>query len=266
MFRRKKWSKRPSPRFGGRTGLRLKDPQRHRRLEQANFFIKEFQQVDNGSESFTIAYTHLASIALSLDFQNASNAEQRVGTVLASMQRSIDVVGLHFDWQIRQGGFQTRDDGEQRDGMVWSCFQLATDRLLATPATDVPQPATLGSYDPFVNGFPTAVLGPSTPDQESRQNTLPTRVHWTKTQCHYLRTADFFPSTDPTGLLSVPNGQLVDTRHPTFNRRLRVRLDDDHGLFLIWAFRTGPTFDIPDAAVRRFDRWARGTLYYRFSQ
>jgi len=247
-------------RFGG-----LRDPQRTRKLEQANFFIDEGTAVSNSSGASTTAYTHLASIALSLDFQTAASETQRVGNVIASMQRSIEVVGMHFDWAIFQSGWESGHGADINDGMVWSCFQLATDRLDVLTTGDAPEPASIGAYDPFQTTFPTAVLSPSTPGIASRQNTLPTRIHWTKTECHTLASSDFIPTSDPTEL-SVPNGQFVRTRNGTFNRRVRIRLDDQHALFFIWAFRNSPIFTIPSAGPRVFRRWARGTLYYRFRQ
>jgi len=259
VIRRKVWSKKPSPRFGARAGKRLRDPQRQRGLEVANFFIDEQTIVNNSSAAETQIYTHLASIAISMEVINDS-PEQRLGTVLSSMQRSITLHGIVMDWGIRQNGYD--GDNTPLVGKVWSCFQLASDRL-APQSDNVVVPASLGSYSPFQTQFPTAVLNTSTPDISANTMVNPTRVHWSRTDLHELIPRSV---SDDADVLYVPNSQQVFTPRSTINRRLRIRLGDDMGFFLIWSFRTDAALSVSSTVARTFTRWARGQLYYRFVQ
>lgn len=251
-FRRSSFKRRP----------RLKDPQRTRGLEAAHFFIDETTVVANSSAAEALTYTHLVSIPLSIDADTTNSSEQRVGTVLSSMQRFITLHGIVMDYGIVQQAY-AGDNSDPQDGHVWSIFQLLTDRLNSN-STDAPFPASISSYSPFQNQFPTAILSPTTPLRQARENADPTRIHFTQTRLHHLIPLQVGLPLE--GALYVPTGQPVSFRSSTVNRRLRIRLDDQHGFFIGWAFRTSASMDVPDSQTRTFRRWARGTLYYRFNQ
>jgi len=262
-------------RFRGRSPRRLpfkrraaftgRNPARPRGLEQATFFIDETTQVDNSSGFETSIYTNLASIPLSVGNVGAgvisNSPEARLGTVLASTWRAIMVHGIVMDWDINQINYG--GDSTQSEGIVWTCQHILTDKIDYN-STQVPAPSSLGSYFPFTNMWPVATLSTTSPsDDRADPATLPTRIHWTRTQIHWLSPARVL--SDEEGILYVPNGQSIHLRPQTINKRLRVRVDDEHGLFLTWHFRNNASFDITSGA-RVFRRWARGTLYYRVIQ
>jgi len=255
---RRSFSRRPS--FGLRR-RRLSNPQRTKGLEVGQFFFQDILQLDNLSDDDTVIYTNVASIALSLAQTTTSGPEQRVGQVLQSMGRAFQINGLVFDWGFElqnQDGTPTTNIGD-----FWSCFQVLTDRIeYGVPFDGSPAPASIGSYSPFDNYWPTAILSTTAPTVTERQPTMPTRIHFQKTEHWNAAAAQII--NDGEGILYYPTGQSVNFRRPTFNRRLRVRVDDNHGLFFAWHARTGPAFAVADPAGRQLRRWARGQLYYRW--
>jgi len=69
---------------------------------------------------------------------------------------------------------------------------------------------------------------------------------------------------DAEGTLYVPDDQLLAPRYPTVNRRLRLVLDDNQGLFLCFAVRAGSQFGPPQ--THQYRAWCSGGLYWRYKQ
>lgn len=245
---------------GFRPRNRLSNPQRTKGLEMATFFFEDTVTLENSSNTTLSIYTVLASMPMSLG--NASSSpENRVGTVLQSMNRYIQINGVVYDYGVSESFL----DGEQTPEFsdYWFCHQLFTDRVEYN-ASDVAFPATIGSYDPFDTNFPVANLTTTSPEFNQRQGVQPTRVHLSRTR-HRKAAANLITDTTE-GALYYPAHQQVDIREPTVNKRLRIRVDDNHGLFFGWFFRTSTSWAIPDVSDRFLKRWARGQIYFRFRQ
>lgn len=232
------------------------------RLEKAEFYIRGQTLLTNGSETEQHVYTHIASIPLSLGQFISSSPEQRVGATLQSMQRYIQLAGIVMDWGWSHDRYDATG-GLTSDGMVTATIQLMTDRI-NIDGTGAPVPSSLGFYSPYNTNFPTAVLSSSTPGVTSESERFPTRVHWTRTEMLYSSPTQLVGDTSE--ILYVPQGQKIDTGHRTINRRIRIRLDDIHAFFVGWHFITNPGYNQPDSGARTINRWARGTLFYRFHQ
>lgn len=239
---------------------RLRDPQRTKKLEVANFFIDEDTVLDNSSAFETQIYTNLGAIALSVAQATVASPEQRVGQVFQSTWRAIQINGIVMDWGIQQDNF---GNVSSDDGHVWGYCSLLTDRIDLNTA-DAPTPATLGSWSPFTNEWPVAILSTTTPTVNSRQVSQPTRIHWCRTLHYNANPPQIILPVE--GALYVPSGQDVQVRNSTINRRLRIRVDDNHGFFIGWAFRTDASFNVLEPDARTFKRWARGQIYYRILQ
>lgn len=243
--------------FGFR-GPRLKDPQRTRRLERAEFYFRDLDQISNATEGQTRIFTHIASIALSLGNATPTSPEGRVGNVLSGMQRYIQINGLVFDYGYDVQTF-LGDPPETDAGALTIQTAVVTDRLIPSQNGLDVLPASLNVWSPYQTQFPTAVLSTATPGALSDQIRQPTRVHWQRTERLFRNVPEV--QSDLESTLYIGYGIRTRNQAPTFNRRLRVRLDDEHGLFLTThyindAAQTG----IPQFIVR----WARGTLFYRF--
>jgi len=245
--------------MGRRPGGRYRDPQRTKGLDVSTFFIEDGVSIPNTPDDFQSIYTHIASLPLSLESAGLGSAgpEQRVGQVLSSGWRSMVVSGLAFDWGIEQ---QSMDgDNGATIGEFWWCFQVISDRVVIDVGTGVPIPASLSHYNPFRNTWPTAILSTTSPGVDTDEARFPTRIHFSHTEL-FNGNANRIDNTQES-VLYYPNGQKVAQRQSTFNRRLRVRLDEGHGLFFAWSFLTGRDFfDVNTTDLRR---WARGQLYYR---
>jgi len=240
---------------------RYRDPQRTKGLEVANFFIDETVILEDAGDSEEIIYTHIASFPLSLEAAGAGSAgpEQRLGNVLSSAWKYIQISGLVFDWGWEQPDLDGDNLGIQ--GEYWTTFQVLTDRMSIDTGSGNPIPSSLGFYSPYRSQWPMAVLSTSNPGVDTDQARLPTRVHFTKTEQRYANASRI--QNDLEGILYYPQGQMVTFRQPTFNRRLRIRLDEGHGLFFGWFTRTGPAFLNGSLQARSIRRWARGQIYYR---
>lgn len=245
---------------GFRPRNRLSNPQRTKGLEVATFFFEDSTALGNSSAFETQIYTVLASLPMSLG-NSSSSPENRIGTALQSMNRYIQVNGIVYDY-----GIEAADRASDRSlaGDWYFCHQLFTDRIEYN-ASDVAFPATIGSYSPFETLFPVAVLTTTSPEFNQRQGVMPTRIHLSRTR-HYDASMGQSEGDQTENTLYWPTGQKVDFREPTVNKRLRIRVDDNHGLFFGWFFRTGANFALPETDPRSIRRWARGQIYFRFRQ
>lgn len=254
MWKRKTWSRKPSPRFGARRGS-THLVTRTKRWESSALFIDQISTVPGASGTETLQYFHLASIALSLG-NAASGAEARVGQTLAQMQRSIEIGGVVYDW-----GFYWRSElsnQASRPDASFNCFHaLLSDRLINDGGNNTP--ASIGSWAPWTPGFPMSILSSSTPPEATDPNNAPTRIHFQK--CFWSSNASrrFTPAED---LLYVPDDQHLNQNFGTVNRRLKLRLDDEQGLFAVLGVRNGPENTI----ASQFNFWLHGKIYYRFRQ
>lgn len=239
---------------------------RTRRWEIGQFFIDDFLTLPAGSGSQTLEFFHLASITASLTTHGAAmDPEERVGNVLANMQRRLEIGGLVFDWGWHMNAGIEGDESStnMNHGDVHCSTYLLTDRLAIDPTTLDAFPVAVEAWDPFANMFPTAFLGTATPVIDSGQQLMPTRIHWHKS--HMMKLQPFQVVGQVEGALYVPNGQQLERQFSTVNKRLRLSLSDEQGLYFACATRNAPSFTI-DTNQRSLHRWFKGHLFYRFRQ
>lgn len=256
MFRRK-FTRRPFTRrrFGG---ARLRRPTTAGRWERSTFFVGNSSFLPAGSLSSQLVLFHLASQGMSL----TQNSPVPTGVALSSMVRRLEIGGITYDWGIDwvPDSLTLQSDANPTDSTAWFMHALVTDKLVTESGVSI-IPNSILAWEPFEPEFPTSVLTVSTPALQFDAE-QPTRIHFQKTVSFNLGTPELVLSED----LQVPWGQPVDSRrHATVNRRLRLSLDDDQGLFLAFASRNCDGFDASIVTgTRRFRTWARGTLYHRW--
>lgn len=247
-----------SSRFRSRGRARLKNARSPGVYEASDFFIEFVTQLPSGSASETLVYFNLASIDLSL-LGGSSAVGTPVGSVLSAMVRKLQVGGVVFDYGVE---FQNQLDGADTSNTDYAYFMhgLLYDRL-ESGALSSGQPASVAGWSPFQSAFPIAALTATTPSIETSDNQHPTRLLWNKTRYRSVAARTIVNSN--AELLYVPNEQLLAPREATVNRRFRVLLDDEQGLFLSLATRNSPDF-AGGTTPRGYRAWWRGTLYWRY--
>jgi len=232
------------------------------RLEMGTFFIEDTVTIPNSSAAETLQYFHLASIATSLGSATSGDAS-RVGTVLAGMQRRLVIHGLVMDWGIEHQGVIEGGPGPLReDGMVNCVSGLLVDRQVID--SGIPVPASVATWDPWTTTFPTALLSSSTPLDVGEPVNGPTRILFRKNTVQSLIGQQVINQDE--GALYVPDDQMLNRQFSTFNKRLRLSLDDEQGLYFFFGTRNSPTFALSASDGRVLRRWLAGTIYYRFQQ
>jgi len=253
---RRQFQRRPARSFnsrsrfaGSRTGIRnAKPPQRY---IPADFFAAIVTDHPTGSATMQLNMIHLASVAISYWGAAQESAVDR---------KAIEVGGIVFDYGVEfpstggdaGGGILTDLENMSTFYNVGLCY----DRLVSDTTTGESVPVCINTWEPFVSDFP---INTVTPNFAQASFMRPTRVLWNKT--HYVNFATG-PILNFDDDVVVPQNQPVRTRNGTVNRRLRLRLDADHGLFLHVATLNEGNFAVDPAVLFR-TVWFKGTLYWR---
>lgn len=258
MFKRRGF-KRPSPRFSGRrTGVKLRYATEPRRWETADFFFNQTVDLPETGSTTIVNYFHIASI------QNSFGSVDTTNVKLQDMVRQMQIGGVVFDYGMEhEGQMQSPEDepfADMAQFTFWEYWALVYDRLASTTdAAGIPN--SIQSWEPFLSGFPIS----TTPADETDDANRPTRILWSKARYRNIGAKPFQPAAQggfPAGTLWIPNEQLLAPRGSRLNRRLKVILDDSHGLFLVCAARTSAEFTAFSESLP-MRRWAQGQLYYR---
>lgn len=262
MPRRKFTFKRRS---GGRRrsfGPRIRAAKEPGRYETTDFFIQSFLTVPSGSEAETMRAFPLAAIANALN-QDPNTGTQQVGVILGNMTRAIELGGIVMDYGLDHLG-DINSELTRTQGLFTHKTGLCLDDIDTENGDVAMIPNFLNNWSPWTSGFPTAPLFTSipTPTAVTKDQNRPMRMLWSKTEANL----DVTPRqifNDEAGVLYVPDGQAVSTRHGTLNRRLRVLVNDHQGLYLYFATRNSASFQA-GAGVSDFRFWAQGQLYWKW--
>lgn len=244
-----------------RRGPQLRRPVATAKWEVGRFYFDNTRTMATGSASETLQYFHLASISTS--FGSAiGGTEGRVGAVFAGMQRSLEIGGIVFDVDHLHRGDLQGDllPGEGTYDMHLSLVVDTIDRIIP----DGPGfPTSLDTYSPWLSSFPTAALQTTSPLDRSEPVTRPVRTYWERNVPIDLRPKIVLNDLGDT--LYVPQNQRLNTTHYLVNRRLKLRLDENQGLFLIEGTRNSANFS-SGSASRIITTKLTGKLYYRYRQ
>lgn len=254
MFRRTNSFKRPFTRARFRSRPRTKMATRPRQ-NASDFFVALTSDHPDGSAALQISMLHIASMALSFNSNNTSE-------ILKHTLRNITIGGIVFDWGVEfpsiAGDAAEGDEALLENMASWYNVGLCYDRMAFEFGAGTFVPSAIGIWQPFFSDFPTNTAGSGITVEETSE-ARPTRVLWNKTLVKNFAMAKVL--NPESGELYVPPYQRLASNQGTVNRRLRLRLDEDHGLFFYIATLNEGGFAVDPLALFR-TVWFKGTLYY----
>lgn len=251
MFRRnfRRFSSARFPR-GRRRGFgpRLRIPKEPFRWEVGQFHFR-IQNVVNEVAPLGTTVVSLAQIAD--HFGDLATAQ---GTALNDAMRFLEIGGIVFGYRIRRNWERSAaapnpgvTQQEQTDSVDYKLL-VVSDRL-----NDDGQPSTIPNWfnttPPIIN-----VASTTATDRDTR---YPLRIHWQA----YHGSENSTALGDPANAIG-PSSYFLDSRSGRANLRLRLRLQDDVGLF----FHFAQVVNDPSTAEFENDALVTisGTLYYRW--
>lgn len=249
----------------GRRGVRVPMASSARAgYQRANFiFVSTTALIGNVTSGYECANTLFELSKIKDRLADTGNA---VGEAMANVSRSIDILAIDAHWDVMSreptnvavaGSGSTVYQGAQSYIIRAS---IISDRL---GSTGIPESVNT-NYG--VNQFPVRTVPGSAPDVANLEWSWPVKTHWTDFETVYVLPQVY---TDAIGenTLYAAQGTDVFIRRRRVRRRLRVRLDDWHGLYFQVSLLTPPGFapadwnDFEQLSVRIH---CTGTLWYRW--
>lgn len=238
-----------------RRGRGLRPSKALQRWQAADFFVSSAVAHPAGSGTMQIQMFQLAAQSQLI------TATTNTDIAFQSTVHSVQIGGLVYDWGVEfVGGAGDGGGGDTTDlddMAAWYNVGLCYDRMFFDTLGGAFFPAAISSWEPFASDFPINIASLSSAQLEAQR---PTRVLHNKSFFRDFGAPIIVNQGEST--LHVPQYQHLAPRFGTFNRRLRLRLDQDHGLFFYVATLNTGGFSV-DAAARDRVIWFRGTLYYR---
>lgn len=239
-------------RFRRRRGPRL--PRETVRYERANFWQTFIFQIDNTSDtSFNLALL-LASA------QNVGDRGTTQGRALAQQVRGVEVNGIVLNYYIEpveqswslDSGFAANPVNNE----IYARYGLYTDRLTTAGA-----PVGLTGARWQDSESPASQVTTTLPPGSSEDTDFPLRVLWHRQEFVGF-SGRFFAGTFPEGAVAGIDGQRVRTNKCSqINKRLKLFLTDNFGLFWCWSFVTGAGYGV--SGPRNYRVHISGSLYHR---
>lgn len=227
-------------------GRGLRRPKEPSRWEVGQFYLANITNITDAGNNPNVIVTSLAQIT---DHFGVTNTSQ--GITLDNAVRFLEIGGIVFRYEIIAGasipGAIPDNTNEFTNRVDWRVL-LVSDRLDA-----------LGQPTSIPNWFNTTapVIAAASASGEDIDDNYPTRIHWQ----NYHGTTWSNREGNGTGAL---NSQTihVDNRRGGANLRLRLRLDDQTGLF--WHFAQAHTSSDGTENVFTGQLRITGTIYYRW--
>jgi len=234
----------------------LKNARSPGRYNSADMFQAIVTDHPTGSATEQLTMIHLASISQSYQTVGETTSRQ-----LNSSLKSVDIGGVVFDWGVEFPA----TGGDGADGTLsafenmqtWYYVGLCYDRMGFDTGAGGFLPQCVQGWRPFFSDFP---ISPTTSGVQDQEAARPTRVLWSKTMFHNFGAPVIVnPSA---GDLHVPQYQHIAPRYGTINKRCRVRLNQDFGLFFFVATLNEGGFSTDLLTLFR-TIWLKGTLYWK---
>lgn len=252
MFRRRTGYSRPATRSGYRSKFRrsgLRYAREPSRWEVCNLVFQ------NGSFVTASANTFTGVVAMAMVFDRLGDQADGQGRAITNAVRALEIGGVVLSWRIFMESSPIANFNAQGTGPSVNQFDhrvlICSDRVdNAGNPNSVP--------DWFAPGIPLTSVSTTTPAANADDIEFPLRIHH---QWHRGHNNETYTSESVSG--GFPQTQFTEQLRGSCNLRLRLRLQDDTGLFFHFATR------ILDAEVAAPAGWAFavhvvGTMYYRF--
>lgn len=246
MFRRRTTSRRTYS-FGRRFRPRARPPTRPKQWNRSNFFVNSDLSVANTSDT---CVNSAVLLARHLNLGELSSP----GRGYTDQIRSLDIGGVVLDYGMRRDAiYDATASATALTGFTG--YTLATDRLDNTGA-----PVAAATTQWHRPQPPVAQISSTVPGATAENVDFPTKIHWRRWEKkpHYAVGVN-----ETEGNLVAPEGQYLDARYPTLNKRLKTRLFAEHGLFFIFSFVTGPSWAAGGTLTYQF--WLQGQIYWRLN-
>lgn len=216
------------------------------RWQRANFMTFTVLTVNNVSDQ-----TFNTAILMARTM-NLGDITTGTGRSTADLVRGIEIGGVVLDYGIKDQSSYIAGSSTAALQLL-NTFMLCSDRLDSFGSPNAAASMQLGRTQP-----PMVQVSAANPSALAEDVDFPLQIHWRKTE-EILHTAT--PVSGEGVDLFGLDGQQVQTRRGTLNKRLRLFLDDYHGLFFVFSGTTGPAY--ASGFTRVFDVWVAGSIYYR---
>lgn len=249
MFRKSRRTVRFSPRRFSR-GPIARVATRPKIYNRANFFTVTTHVLNNGNPDFSTVNTAIMLARHS----NLMDTASGTGRGYADQVRWIDIGGVVMNYGMnRRSGWESQAQTAFDDQAVWNGVTLLTDRLDAGGA-----PVTAATTQWCDSQPPVAQVSASQPELTAQNQDFPTKIHFRKWWRDFYMAQEIVTNAEP--LVGV-HGQRVQLDHPTLNKKLRLRLGAEDGLFFQFSSIQGPGFEPATQVI--YDVWVQGQIYYR---
>jgi len=227
---------------------RGRSPSNGRRYERGNIWLEQDITIQNTSDNTTNVAVELASVFNSVDVSIPE------GRARMSAMKGIEVGGLVLDIGFEIGSVSIDLTASDVQNALWMTTYLVSDRVANNSA-----PVCAAGYDYYEPSVP--FLDPTgSSSGQTEDFDMPTQIHWMQTS-----RMDFTQIllTDPVeGALHAVNDQRVHARRDAkLNKKLRLFLDDQHGLYLVFSLHTGAAWAI--GVTYGVKAWLHGSVYWR---
>lgn len=248
MYRRRTFKRRPTG-FRRRTGLRTVTQNGAQRWERGEIGHINGLAVDEDVETFTLSIS-VAQLAGHILPRNDTD-QIRAAVSVENMTRAMEIGGISMDLGFNVPAIQP--GGNDNFGTDHGLFcmvgaVLFVDRLDSSGVPNALSPQYGRAGTPMAD--PSTLVGPGL----FENNDFPQRILWRRSS-H----VDF--SVQDLGTNVYRAERQVFQPHWHVNRRLRIRLPDDQGLFL--AYWTRRASNWPDETTMSLRCYMAGSLYYR---
>lgn len=230
-----------------RRGRALRRPNTGRRWEHANISLHITRTVTNNSDTCFNNFVALASVL------NLADAATATGLAYVNQVRHIEIGGIVCSYGCEDVSLAEDMDLTAISQETYCRFMILSDRV---NGAGVPQ----GISAPFQRSTtPVITLAGMTPSTDQEQD-FPEQIHYQDTWRCNTSNQEFTGAN--AGSLYGLHGQRVNpNRQGRVNKRLRLIIDELHGLYVNFALYTGASYAVPQA--RSYSTFVEGYLYYR---
>jgi len=238
----------------------MRTPHRPVRWQRGNFFLNALH-THSDSEERTI--TTAFSLAQIRNIQESGTDAQ--GAILRQAVRRLEVGGIKVTFErhmVAMGDADNTNPGQQSNlTQVDTKWLVCSDRTVMDETTGIPSPAALATTNFFTNTQPAAVVG----EVQDFDEAFPTRIHWQDYRClvQGYNNRQEGSAEPPDDLYYGAQAVGVYNTHSGTNLRLRLRLDDDEGLYLCFTSHIRNVAQL-SVLIPEVSCVATGTIWYRY--